>query len=240
MEMQSVMENTKIENPSAQPDTSKLASLAQQAASETSTSGFMQAGTKVKNKGGRPPKPRDANGKIIKEMKPPRTGPPPQNGNTVSTGPQDSAASSQSTTPSATAIPSKKIAEPGVKLLSKLGAAWAGDPRAQMQPDELDSISEACGLVLDKWMPTVAGAYGAELYLMVALSQWGTRLYAIRQVIAMEQQEAIKRQQQTNAQVKRDRTNLNVVVTPETESVESSGAYFDLKEHAENFGPVPQ
>lgn len=94
-------------------------------------------------------------------------------------------------------IPTAKIVKPLVHVVSRLGEGYAGHPAAAMKPEELEAISESLGLVLDKWMPTIAGQFGAELMLGVALGQYGLRIMAVRKYVEDEEK---KRKNQHAAQ----------------------------------------
>lgn len=83
-------------------------------------------------------------------------------------------------------IASSRLAEPFVRLLSKGGAAYAGDSRAEMSPQELHDVADALGLVLDKWMPLLSKDYGAEVLLVTAISSYGIRVVAIKKSIDAE------------------------------------------------------
>lgn len=218
---------TKIENPNVTPDVSKIATLAGQAkAVESEGAGFMQPG--LKKKRGRPRKtPGEQKAEALGLGQPAAPG---LNGSGASAPPP---------------IPSKKIAEPAVKLLSKLGAGVAGHPKAEMTTDELEAISEACGMVLDKWMPVVAGQYGPELFLTMALASWGTRVYAIRKVVEQEQaeREQAKRHMQamteSGPEIKTD-VGAAVPVPGVVKMRRPDMSGVDLNSAEKEFGPVPQ
>lgn len=83
-------------------------------------------------------------------------------------------------------IPTAKIVRPLVGVLSRLGEGYVDHPKAAMTPEEMEAICESMGLVLDKWMPLVAGQFGAELMLGVALGQYSLRIMAMRKYLDAE------------------------------------------------------
>lgn len=183
MENSSPMADTKIENPEVKPNTEKLSGLAQSArAIESEGAGFMEPGTKVKRGPGRPKKD------------PTLKSAPTQNNQTS---PGAVSGSAQPGQPVQPVIPTAKIVRPVITLISKTGARIVEEPKAEMSPEEFDDIATAAGLVLEKWMPTVSQAYGAELYLAMGFATWGTRLMAIRAAKKAEKEEIERLRRET-------------------------------------------
>ena len=163
--METIIES-KLENPS-------LSHLANEAKLLEGDQKFMEPGT-IKKKRGRPSKEERAQkAKLQSESAKQTTQIPSQS-------------KSDTQTQAPLSIPSKEIAKPFCQLISKAGAAYVEDQRAQMTPEELENVANAMGMVMDKWMPFLSNQYGAELYLVVALGSWGTRLYAFKKLKAEE------------------------------------------------------
>lgn len=175
------MSESKIENPDSKPDLRKLDSLANQAASDESAGvGFMTPGTKAKKGPGRPKG----------TTKTPKTGAPPSSS-------QGSQATPGTSQPQAgvdviQTVPTQKIVEPFVKLISRVGVGISGDPRAAMSPDEIKEISWSMGLVVDKWAPLFMTQYSAEMALVMTMGVWGSRVYALKQLKIEEKKAAEK------------------------------------------------
>ena len=106
------------------------------------------------------------------------------------TGPT-SVGSSLQPPPQAHDIPTRDIVLPFVKLTSKACGAYVGDKRAEMNPEELESVARALGLVADKWMPVLGKDYGPELLLATTLGSYGMRVVAMKKILDMEK-EALK------------------------------------------------
>lgn len=83
-------------------------------------------------------------------------------------------------------IPTRRIVEPFVTLISKAGGAYAGDKRAEMSPKELNDVADALGLVVDKWMPVLGKDYGAEVLLATTITAYGLRVVAIKKTLEAE------------------------------------------------------
>lgn len=84
------------------------------------------------------------------------------------------------------AIPTRKIVEPFVKLISKGAGAYAGDKRAEMNHQELEDMAQALGMVCDKWMPVLSKDFGPEVLLATTFSAYGVRVYALKKVLEEE------------------------------------------------------
>lgn len=96
-------------------------------------------------------------------------------------------------------IPTKVLCIPIVKGISAFGVNYTKNPKAAMMQDEIEGMSEAMGMVIDKYLPDAMGKYGPEIVLGVTLSQYGLRLYALKKV--MEHDAGLKKAttSQTNA-----------------------------------------
>ena len=88
--------------------------------------------------------------------------------------------------PASNEIPTRRIVEPFVTLISKAGGAYAGDKRAEMSPKELNDVADALGLVVDKWMPVLGKDYGAEVLLATTITAYGLRVVAIKKTLEAE------------------------------------------------------
>lgn len=132
---------------------------------------LMQPGIKAKEKRGRG-RPRKESG--------PSMSPPPQ-------------ADTMSPQPQVVQLPTKDIVKPVFQIIS----TWAGravkDKKAEMMPEEMDAITTASAMVLDKWAPLLVGSFGAEIMLVTVLSTWGMRVYAIH---STNEQEKRKRERE--------------------------------------------
>lgn len=188
-----------------------LTNLASEAKTLEGDQKFMEPGT-TKKKRGRPSKEERAK-KVQEQAASAKT-------DTSKTG-QDQTVS----TPPP--IPSKEIAKPFCQLISKAGASYVEDPRAQMTPEELENVATAMGMVMDKWMPMLSTQYGAELYLIVALGSWGSRLYAFKKLKNMEKKEREQKEQMAKMHDQ----------PPQTEDIKPSafGSVTDLK----TVDPIP-
>jgi len=112
------------------------------------------------------------------------------------------------------AIPSSQIMQPVALGLSSLAVRYAGDPRAQMTPDESNAFCEIGGKLLDKYAPNVFDKYGLEAVLLITLGMYGTRVIALKKVIyaeKMKQAETIKTQfEQSTPEIKKvPETDIN-------------------------------
>lgn len=177
MEIQSVTETVMPLNP-------KIAELSQKAKiAEASSVNLMEPGQKPKR--GRPPgsKTKNTNGPIA-------TSP------TQAVGAQN-VNHSDSTSQS---ISSARIAEPFVKLVSKAGAGYVGDKRAEMTAQELNDVAESLGMVMDKWMPLISKDFGAEFLLVSSFTAYGVRIMAMKKVLDDEK----KQRQEFEKQVIKD------------------------------------
>lgn len=174
---------SKIENPEAQPNLGKLDQLAAQANESGTGAGFMEPGTKTKEKGkrGRPSKEESA--KKAAEQKKAAQGPQdPQNPQQTAQGP------AQPLPPSAESLMAGKML---TKSISGLGVAIAEDPRASMTPDELEAGAEILARLMDKYMPQIMGQYGLEAGALMVFGQYGLRVMAVKKAKKLE---AIKRE----------------------------------------------
>lgn len=210
------MSEAKIENADVKPDFSRLNEIANQAAGEESVTGFMQPGTKVKKPRGRPP------GKAA-----PKTGPPP----TASAVSGVGAVPVQGAVNAAPAVgvpiqqvATKKIVEPAVKLISRVGVGLADDPRAAMTLEEINDISEALALCMDKWMPLAMAQYSAEAALVMAVSMWGTKVYAIKQ-LKIEEKKKVEKMATASADIPPTARNADSDFSSQTEIKESRAGY---------------
>lgn len=68
-------------------------------------------------------------------------------------------------------------------MLSRAAGSYCGDSRAEMTKQESEDMSKCFGLVLDKWMPTVAKDYGPELLLFMTVSTYSARVIALKKVL---------------------------------------------------------
>ena len=116
----------------------------------------------------------------------PRRGRPPGSSKKASTDKASPIQPSQDTTPSVSQAPqiqSSEIARPMVMMLSRAAGSYCGDSRAEMTKQESEDMSKCFGLVLDKWMPTVAKDYGPELLLFMTVSTYSARVIALKKVL---------------------------------------------------------
>lgn len=176
----------------------KLSSLAQDAAHVEGASGFMKPGEKQKgkNKGGRPP--LSAEEKARRE----------QERHFKKQGAQDQGPGPQTSQNQSFNIPSSMIAKPFCQGISGLAVAWADDPRASATPDEIEAMAQAMGMLLDKYMPTLASQYGAEMAFVLIFGQYGLRVMALKKLTKIEKEENEKKRsaradivEETKAQV---------------------------------------
>lgn len=165
-------------------ETKKLSSLAHQASQVEGESGFMKPGEKKKNKGGRPPlsaeeKARREQEKHFKKQETKQSsGPGPMPG--------------QDQTQSSANIPSHLIAKPFCHAISSLAVTWTDDPRATATPDELEAMAQAMGMLLDKYMPTLASQYGPEMAFVLIFGQYGLRVAGLKKLNRLEKEEKEK------------------------------------------------
>lgn len=177
---------SKIENAEAQPNFGKLDNLAAQATENAGTApGFMEPGTKTKEKGkrGRPSKEESAK-KAADQKK------------AASGNPQDPQSNPQAQAPAQPLPPSAESLMAGkmlTKSLSGLGVAIAEDPRAQMTPDELEAGAEVIARLMDKYMPQIMGQYGLEAGALMIFGQYSLRVVAIKKAKKLE---AIKKEKE--------------------------------------------
>ena len=87
-------------------------------------------------------------------------------------------------------ISSSEIARPMVMMISKAAGSYCGDKRAEMTAQESDDMSKCFGLVLDKWMPTVAKDFGPELLLFMTVSTYSARVVALKKVLEEDRKRA--------------------------------------------------
>lgn len=161
---------------SIQPNFEKIGKIAGEAKSIESENAFMEPGQKLKTPGkrGRPTKEEAAKraseqkAKASQKSAGPQSGPAPQV-------PPEIAALSQ--------LPSKELAKPLVRGVSALAVSYVGDPRAQMNPDELEAIAMSLGAVMDKYMPGLMSQYGPEMVLALNLGMYGVRVVAMKKVL---------------------------------------------------------
>ncbi len=158
------------------PNTQKLDQIAN-SASESIGADAMAPGQKVKGKRGRPSKEEQA--KKAKMQKDSVLGPQPSQ-----SGPQAS--------PQASVISSKEIGKPIAQFISSTAVSYVGDPRAGMTPDELENLSLALGLVMDKYMPDLLNKYGPEAMLCICMGQYGIRVMAMKKYLDAEKAQKVK------------------------------------------------
>ena len=87
-------------------------------------------------------------------------------------------------------ISSSEIARPMVMMISKAAGSYCGDKRGEMTAQESDDMSKCFGLVLDKWMPTVAKDFGPELLLFMTVSTYSARVVALKKVLEEDRKRA--------------------------------------------------
>lgn len=179
---------SKIENPEAKPNLGKLDSLAAQAQESSTGVGFMEPGTKTKTPGKRGRKSKEELAKIAAEQKKAASGGNPQD---PQSNPQ-AGMPAQPLPPSAESIMAGKFV---CKSISSLGVAVAGDPRAMMNPDELEAGAEVLARLMDKYMPMLMGQYGLEAGALMIFGQYGLRVFALKRA---KQIEEMKRQKQAH------------------------------------------
>lgn len=155
------------------PQTSRLSELSDKASEQAQSAAFMEPGEKIKStKRGRPKG-------SVKEKTAKKIG---------EAGPQ--AGASQDTRSEPQGIPTAQVVRPLVNLISVGGAAFAGDDRARMKPEELEAGAMALGMVLDKYMPDLINKYGAEITCLMVFGQYGLRVYAIKKLNDLEKAQA--------------------------------------------------
>lgn len=180
-----------MENQS--PDTNKIAEMANEAKSVSSTE-FMKPGSKKK---GRPKLTDQEKAERAKKQKENVKTDNPQN-------PQDN--------PQPQGIPSKEICKPLAHLISQVGVNYTKVAQAAMTPQELENVATAMGLCMDKYMPVIMTKYAAECMLVYALGTWSIRIVAIKKLVAMEEKKKAEN-------VKKDIHN----VTPNSPQTPHSG-----------------
>jgi hypothetical protein len=158
------------ENENA-PNINKLDQIASSAKESIGTDA-MAPGQKVKGKRGRPSKEEQA--KKAKMQKDSVLGPKP------TFDPSTAAQVNQSV------ISSKEIGRPIAQFISSTAISYVEDPRAGMTPDELENLSMALGLVMDKYMPDLLNKYGPEAMLCICLGQYGIRVMAMKKYLDAE------------------------------------------------------
>ena len=99
-------------------------------------------------------------------------------------------------------IPTKAITIPIASSISVLGVQYAGHPDAALVGDELDNMATALGMVMDKYIPNIAGKYGPELYLGLCLSQYGIRVMQIRKAVQAHKEKTEAKKSDENAKIK--------------------------------------
>lgn len=77
-------------------------------------------------------------------------------------------------------IDSKVLCLPLCKVISNGAVQFAGHEAAGMTKNEMLSIAESLGLILDKYAPGILAKYGAEALLLLAVGQYGARVISIR------------------------------------------------------------
>lgn len=171
----------KLENSEVKPDLKALGELSQDAKQIQGETGFMKPGQKVKGKPGRKPMSPEEKAKKAEEQKLKAE----NKQKSFTDQPQ-----SQSQQPqSEPLISSKQIAKPVAQFVSTLAVNYVKDPRAGMTPDELENLSMAMGLLMDKYMPLVMNQYGAEAMFCIVLGQYGMRVMAMKKVLDMEREQ---------------------------------------------------
>ena len=161
---------TAIPTPEILPLNPKIAELSQKASiAEKSAVDLMEPGQKKKR--GRPPGTKKSASDT------------PQKSSMHSFSSVDAP---NATSTAANSISSARLAEPFVKLVSKAGAGYVGDKRAEMTAQEMNDIAETLGLVMDKWMPMISKDFGAEFLLVSTFSMYGVRIMAMKKVLDEE------------------------------------------------------
>lgn len=77
------------------------------------------------------------------------------------------------------AISSDEIVRPTIDVIDAWVAKIAKNEKARMQLEEKNGICKSLGLLLDKYAPVAVEKYAPELMAIMALSAYGTRVYAI-------------------------------------------------------------
>lgn len=110
-------------------------------------------------------------------------------------------------------VPSAQIIAPLTIGISAIAVKYAGDPRASMTPEESGAFCEIGGKLLDKYAPNVFDKYGLEAVLLITLGMYGTRVIALKKVLAMEkmkQAESIRTKfEEVTPEIKKD-DELNI------------------------------
>ena len=119
-------------------------------------------------------------------------------------------------------IPTSVITIPIAKSISTLGEQYAGHPKARMNDEELDSLAQALGLVMDKYLPDIGNKFGPELFLGLCLSQYAIRIKQVKNSVDIERQKVVMQEQAAKT---------TVVVTPEPKS-EIKEAYEENQKQA--------
>lgn len=155
------METLNLDQMPSQP--SKLTELSKNAADQAGEGQFMNPGQKVKKPRGRPKGSGSAKqeNKKIGEAQDAQKSEEPQ-------------------------IPTSEVIKPLINLISVGGAAYAGDDRARMKPEELEAGAMALGLVMDKYLPDMLNKYGPEIMCCMVFGQYGLRVMAIKKINDIE------------------------------------------------------
>jgi len=122
---------------------------------EKESAKFMEPGTKIKKGRGRPKKETKT-----------KDEPAPQAAQPVSQTPQ---------------IPTSEFMKPVLQIMSSAAAGWAGDPRAQMTPEETDGMALGFGALFDKYFPGGIEKYGPEITCLFFAGSYGLRIWSLKQ-----------------------------------------------------------
>lgn len=173
--MNNVTENNKTEKKSAHipPNTDRISKMKESAQALEKENKFMDPGRTRQKPGPKPGSKREG---------PSATG-------SKASGPSQTQGANPSA-PQPNSIPSKEIAKPILKLYDAGVCMLAyNHPDAAMRPEEFNAAAEALGMVMDKWMPNMAGP---EMALGVILGGHLIRVMAMRAILKTEMEKAEK------------------------------------------------
>jgi hypothetical protein len=135
--------------------TEKLTELAEAANQEDDSKGFMDPTVPVKKKRGRPPKIRPDEVSEIAEP----------------IGPSIAEQLEQN----------KNLVRPLFKICSDAGVKYAGTRDAEIDSTTLSILVDSSALCIHQYLPDVLGRHAALITLSVTFTQWGLRVYMLRQ-----------------------------------------------------------
>lgn len=78
-------------------------------------------------------------------------------------------------------IPTSEFMKPVLQIMSSAAAGWAGDPRAQMTPEETDGMALGFGALFDKYFPGGIEKYGPEITCLFFAGSYGLRIWSLKQ-----------------------------------------------------------